>query len=108
MGLGPNTRKNAEQCWMALRKGTQRVSRPGGSHTIQQVFTDPIREHSRKPSLTRKFISDLFPAHTKRIELFARKFPDSKYFEGWNIWPAEIEENKEQNRKRRISQIQQF
>ena len=86
---------------MAFRKGTQRVSRPGGSHNIQQVFTDPIREHSRKPCLTRKFISDLFPAHTKRIELFARKFPDSKYFEGWNIWPAEIEENKEQNRKRK-------
>lgn len=86
MGLGPNTRKNAEQCWMAIRQETKCVPRPGGSHSINQVFSAPIRRHSQKPDEVRRFICDLFPTHTRKIELFGRKLADSQNFEGWDVW----------------------
>ena len=78
MGLGPNTRKNAEQCFMAIRQGTKCVPRPGGSHVINQVFAAPIRQHSRKPDEVRKFISELYPTHARKLEIFGRKFDDNK------------------------------
>jgi N6-adenosine-specific RNA methylase IME4 len=38
---------------------------------IQQIIAEPIREHSRKPDITRERIEEMYPSLSK-IELFAR------------------------------------
>jgi len=38
---------------------------------IQQIIAEPIREHSRKPDITRDRIEEMYPSLNK-IELFAR------------------------------------
>jgi len=38
---------------------------------INQIIAEPIREHSRKPDIVRKYIEEMYPDKNK-IEIFAR------------------------------------
>ena len=51
---------------------------------IPNLIVDPIREHSRKPDITRTNIVELC-GDLPRIELFARQKT-----EGWDAWGNEV------------------
>jgi N6-adenosine-specific RNA methylase IME4 len=79
-GLGNYTRANAELCLLGMRG-----SLPRQSHDVHQIVMTPITEHSRKPSIVRERIVELF-GDLPRIELFARRKVD-----GWDCWGNEVE-----------------
>ena len=54
---------------------------------IHSVFTEQVKEHSKKPEISYQIIERLYPT-LKRIELFARKKR-----QGWECWGNEINEN---------------
>ena len=55
---------------------------------------EKVREHSRKPDIVRKKIIDLV-GDLPKIELFAVKYPNSLYFDGWDTWGNEAEGKRE-------------
>lgn len=78
-GLGSYTRSNSEVCLIGTKGKTNRLDK--GVHSV--IFSR-IREHSRKPAITRnkiiKLVGDL-----SRIELFA-----TEHIHGWDSWGNEI------------------
>lgn len=79
-GMGYYTRSNAEICLLA----TKGDPLPRLCHNINQIVYEPVEEHSKKPSIIRQHIVDLF-GDLHRIELFARQKT-----EGWDVWGNEI------------------
>ena len=58
---------------------------------IHSVFTEQVKEHSRKPEKAYQIIERLYP-NTNKLELFAR--PQSPLFpkrKGWDVWGNEVE-----------------
>lgn len=89
MGMGWITRRNCELCLIAYRDNRKvKIVHARQKTDVQQLVRAPKREHSRKPDIFRKLICDLFRGENK-IELFARKYPDSEYFDGWDVWGYE-------------------
>ena len=80
VGTGFWTRANAEVCLLATKGTPQRISK-----NVQQIISEPRREHSRKPDETRDRILQLF-GNLPRIELFAREQTP-----GWDVWGNEVE-----------------
>lgn len=77
MGLGHYTRGQSESVFLGVRgKGLKRKRT-----NIRAVFHSRGMQHSRKPDEIRELIVDLFGAHTKRIELFARSRSA-----GWDVF----------------------
>ena len=86
MGMGWVTRRNCELCLIAYKdKRKVKIVHARKKTDVQQLVRAPKREHSRKPCIFRKLICDLFDGENK-IELFARKYPDSEHFDGWDVW----------------------
>lgn len=79
-GMGRWTRANAEICLLAI-KGTP----VRNAKNVQQIISEPRREHSRKPDTVRERIVQLC-GDVPRIELFAREAPA-----GWSAWGNEVE-----------------
>jgi len=78
-GMGYYTRCNPEQCLLATKGKTTRLSK-----SVRQLIISKIQQHSRKPDCTRDRIVELC-GDLPRIELFARqKTP------GWDVWGNEI------------------
>lgn len=66
-GLGFWSRGNAEICLLATRGRPKRKSA-----SVHQFIIAPVREHSRKPDITRDKIVELL-GDVPRVELFARE-----------------------------------
>ena len=75
IGLGNWTRANAEYCLIGL-KGT--ITRK--DKTISEIIYLPKEQHSRKPAIVRKLITQLV-GNLPRIELFA-----TQKTKGWDSW----------------------
>ena len=102
-GLGWLTRHSVEMCLFAYRKNrTLGIMKQRKNTNVKQILHAIKREHSRKPDICRKLVSDLLH-HENKIELFARKYDDSKYFTGWEIWPQQIHEQACLPRKRKAA-----
>lgn len=92
-GMGYHTRAGFEQCWLATRgRGYSRLSKrePQVAFALDpnadpEVYTSPLREHSRKPDEIRESIERLV-GNVPRVELFART-----RFAGWDAWGKEID-----------------
>ena len=52
---------------------------------IHSVFTEQVKNHSRKPEIAYQIIERLYP-NTNKLELFARNKR-----EGWDVWGNEVE-----------------
>lgn len=79
VGMGYYTRANNEICLLATKgKPLKRISR-----AVQQLVVTPIEEHSKKPSVIRERIVNLF-GDLPRIEIFARQHAN-----GWDCWGNE-------------------
>lgn len=79
-GMGYYTRANNEICLLATKgKPLKRKSK-----SVKQVIMSRIEEHSKKPSIVRDRIIELF-GDIPRIELFARQQAD-----GWDCWGNEV------------------
>ena len=72
-GLGFWTRGNAEICLLATQGRPKRQSA-----SVHQFIIAPVREHSRKPDITRDKIVELL-GDVPRVEIFARERA-----EGWD------------------------
>jgi len=51
---------------------------------IHSVFTEQVKEHSRKPEISYQIIERLYP-NLNKIELFARRKR-----QGWDVWGNEV------------------
>lgn len=78
-GCGSWTRANSELCLLATKGQMLRLDAG-----ISQVIEAPIGEHSRKPNMVRRLITQLV-GELPRIELFARESVD-----GWSVWGNEL------------------
>lgn len=79
LGMGSYTRANCEPLLLAMR-GSLKVL----DHSIRQVVTTPIEQHSKKPAIFRDLIIKLF-GNLPKIELFARE-----EMQGWDSWGDEL------------------
>ena len=79
-GMGNWTRANAEICLLATKGTPKREAR-----NVQQIISEPRREHSRKPDVTRERIIHLC-GDLPRVELFAREA-----LPGWAVWGNEVD-----------------
>jgi len=87
-GVGNYTKSNAEVCLMGMRGKLKPVS-----NKVSSAILSPREKHSKKPSIVRKRIVELF-GNLPRIELFARKpdtLFDKDYWKGWDVWGNEVE-----------------
>lgn len=92
-GMGYHTRAGFEQCWLGTRgRGYSRLSKREPQVTFAldpnadpEVYTSPLREHSRKPDEIRESIERLV-GNVPRVELFARTRNP-----GWDAWGKEID-----------------
>ena len=80
-GLGYYTRGGAEMCLIGMKGLLERKD-----HTIRQVQSAQVRNHSQKPMKIRDLIVRLF-GDLPRVELFARQKAT-----GWDSWGDEVEE----------------
>lgn len=71
---------------LAFKKG--KFPEPRGARNVKQLLSIHRGEHSEKPQLVIRGITDMFPTQDK-IELFARC-----NFNGWDNWGLEIPNNK--------------
>ena len=78
-GMGRWTRSNAELCLIGIKGHPKRVSA-----SVHSIIESCIEEHSKKPDIVRKKITELC-GDLPRIELFARQ-----YAEGWDCWGNEV------------------
>jgi N6-adenosine-specific RNA methylase IME4 len=105
MGMGWITRRNCELCLIAYKDNRNvKIVHARQKTDVQQLVRVPKRQHLRKPCIFRKLICDLFNGKNK-IELFARKYPDSEHFDGWDVWGYEsqhvINQKEEKRGKKR-------
>ncbi len=83
IGLGHYTRSNAEVCLIGKRgKGLKVIN-----HSISQIHSSIVREHSVKPDAIRQKIVKMV-GDQPRIELFARI-----HAQGWDSFGNEIRES---------------
>jgi site-specific DNA-methyltransferase (adenine-specific) len=78
-GLGRWTRGNTEPCLLATKGKPHRIN-----PDVFQIIRSPLKEHSKKPSITRSKIIHLM-GDIPRIELFSRD-----KIEGWDCWGNEV------------------
>lgn len=99
-GLGKtSTRRNSEFVLMGMRYGANVPERKSKS-VPQVLFEERKAPFSRKPDVVRKLISELFH-HNSKIELFARKFPDSQFTEGWTLYNKTLIQDPKIEKKKR-------
>lgn len=79
VGLGFWSRANAECCLLATRGSPKRLNAD-----VRQAIVEPVREHSRKPSVVYERIERLVPGPF--LELFARTQRD-----GWSSWGNQLD-----------------
>ena len=79
-GTGYYTKSNSEICLLGVKGRLKPISNYVSSIVIQER-----EEHSKKPSIIRDKIVELF-GNIPRIELFARQKT-----EGWDVWGNEVE-----------------
>ena len=72
------------QCELCLIGKRGRIPKPRGARNIRQYLKSPRQKHSKKPSMVRFRIENMFPGQ-KKIELFARERVD-----GWDCWGDEV------------------
>lgn len=85
-GMGWTTRRSCELLLIGYKaKRTVEIRHARLVKNMNQLVLSEKREHSRKPDIFRKLISDLYGGKAK-LEIFARKFPDSEHFEGWETY----------------------
>ena len=68
-----------------LYKGKLQPAATDERGKIHSVFTEQVKNHSRKPEIAYQIIERLYP-NTQKLELFARKRRD-----GWDCWGNEVE-----------------
>jgi len=78
-GGGYTTRSNVEICLLGRRGSPKRLSR-----AVRQAILGPVREHSRKPDVTRERI--IAYADGPRLEMFARSRAD-----GFDAWGNQVD-----------------
>lgn len=83
-GMGSYTRANAEFCLLGISKNTKPTVQVK-SHRVHQIIESPVRDHSRKPDITRQLITDLLGSDTTKLELFARE-----QVPGWDCFGLEV------------------
>ena len=83
-GLGSWTRSCCEFVLFGKRGRPKRVN-----NCVSQFLMERNRQHSREPYMIRKMIVELM-GDKKPIELFARRFDDSLYFEGCDVFGNEV------------------
>lgn len=66
-GIGYYTKSNAELCLLGIKGKMKPVS-----NSVSQIIISPREEHSKKPSIVRDKIDELF-GDLNKIELFARQ-----------------------------------
>lgn len=64
---------------------------------IHSVFTEQVKEHSRKPDIAYEIIERLYP-DTQRLELFARRKRQPLFGGNWDVWGNEVESDIELER----------
>ena len=74
-GIGFYTKSNCEVCLLAVKGKLKTIS-----NKVSSVITSNRREHSRKPSIVRDRIVQLY-GDIPRIELFSRQIVD-----GWDVF----------------------
>lgn len=79
--LGAWTMKNCELRLFGTKGSMLKYKK---SNSVRQLFYAERKEHSRKPDIVRRFITELF-GDIPRIELFARQQVD-----GWDCWGNEV------------------
>jgi N6-adenosine-specific RNA methylase IME4 len=79
-GNGSWTRANTELCLIATRGSVTRINA-----SISQIVEAPVSEHSQKPNVIRRRITELVGA-LPRIELFSRNNDN----DGWYNWGNKI------------------
>lgn len=79
-GIGYYTKSNSEVCLL----GTIGKMKPI-SNKVSSIIISPREEHSKKPSVARNRIVQLF-GDLPRVELFARERVD-----GWDAWGNEVQ-----------------
>lgn len=80
MGMGYNTRANAELCLLFKRGGSPPLLR----QDIRQLVVAPVLRHSQKPDIVRQRIDQMYAG--EKIELFARES-----VAGWDCIGNEID-----------------
>jgi N6-adenosine-specific RNA methylase IME4 len=63
---------------------------PNERGKIHSVFTEQVKEHSRKPDIAYEIIERLYP-NTERLELFARRKRQTLFGGNWDVWGNEVE-----------------
>ncbi len=81
-GMGHYTRSNAEFCLLGIKGRMKRISA-----SVHSVIDTPIEGHSKKPSVVRDKIVELF-GDVSRIELFARQNTT-----GWDATGLDYDKN---------------
>ena len=79
-GVGYYTKSNTEVCLLGIKGKMKPIS-----NYVSSVIIEPKEQHSKKPSIVRNKIVELF-GDIPRVELFARQKTD-----GWDSWGNEIE-----------------
>jgi N6-adenosine-specific RNA methylase IME4 len=79
LGMGRWTRSNTEFVLLSTKGKPKRIN-----CGVRQLIYYPVMEHSKKPPVTRKRITQLV-GDLPRIELFARESAP-----GWDVWGNEV------------------
>ena len=79
-GVGYYTKSNSEIALLGIKGKMKPIS-----NFVSQVVVSEKQEHSKKPEIVRKKITELF-GDIPRIELFAREKTD-----GWDVWGNEVD-----------------
>jgi len=78
-GTGYYTKANSEVCLLGIKGKMKPIS-----NFISSIILQPREEHSKKPTIARDNIVELF-GDLPRIELFARQKT-----KGWDVWGNEV------------------
>lgn len=86
VGLGYNSRHNAEVCLVGRRGAPIRRSR-----SVRELIVAPVSEHSRKPIEAHERIEEFCAG--PRLELFARRQPSTQASTEWTVFGNQLERN---------------
>jgi N6-adenosine-specific RNA methylase IME4 len=84
VGMGYNTRHNAEVCLVARRGSPKRLRAD-----IRELIAAPVSEHSRKPIEAHERIEKFCAG--PRLELFARRRPSTSKSQEWTVFGNQID-----------------
>lgn len=82
-GNGFTTRKNTETCLLARPKGSKSLR---DSARVHEVIFAPVREHSRKPEISRDRIEEYIGPGRRVAEMFAQQSREPRIVECWDTW----------------------